>query len=185
VTRERLPLRREPPGQKRNLRVSRPAAPLRSELILGLSLIAVAVVGLYNVMRDPLLHEDVGPDPGPAFFPAVLLALFGLGGAVQVVMTAWRAIAAARLLPDAEFRARVLAVPVLLFATLLLYAWALPRAGYVVASLATAFGWLAITDRGSGRARAVRGWLQYLAEAVAIVLVLYALFRYGVRVPLP
>lgn len=164
----------------------RNGTPLRSELALGIILVMVAAVGVYSIVLDPLLRDDVAPDPGPGFFPLVLLALLGCGGLLQLITVTWRAASARRLLPDPEFQPRLMLVPSLLIGSLLTYAWALPRAGYLASTLAFGIVWLAISDRrAAGQTRSIHRWLLYGLEGLVIALALFVIFRYAIRIPLP
>src|SRR5690606_4354210 len=125
--------------------------------------------GLASLWTDPLLHQDTGADPGPAFFPMALLALLGGGGVLLALVEAVRAVRAQRILRSGEFRPRILLVPVLLVLSLIAYARAIPDAGYVIATFIFAAAWLAIAEAAAGSLRGRTMLLLRLPAEAAVI----------------
>lgn len=65
-----------------------------SALVLGLALTAVGTIGLVQMSMDPLLADIAAgdTDPGPAFFPRILLMLLVASGLVQTAVASARGI---------------------------------------------------------------------------------------------
>lgn len=165
------------------------ARPPWSALGLGIVLAAAGVAGLVQMARDPLLADiDAGAaDPGPAFFPRILLMLLVASGLAQIAVASWRAIRGGGFVGDREFAWRRLAVPVALAASVFVYAKSLPLVGYVAATAAFALLWLSLIgwiDRSLPASPTVSIAL-VVAEAAVISSILYAIFGYGIAVPLP
>ncbi|MGE3146024.1 MAG: tripartite tricarboxylate transporter TctB family protein [Pseudorhodoplanes sp.] len=163
--------------------------PSWSALALGLVLVAAGVAGLVELAYDPFLSDiDAGDaDPGPAFFPRILLYLLIAGGVGQTVSAAIQASRSGGFAADSEFSISRLAVPVALAASVFVYAKALPLVGYLAATVAFALAWLWIVgtiDRSLPRKFPAAAGL-VLLEAAVISLLLYAVFGYGISVPLP
>jgi hypothetical protein len=160
--------------------------PRLASLLLGVVLMAVALIGVVDVRSDELLPMAAGgPDPGPALLPEMLLWILGFGGAVQTILVGYRAWRAQGFREDDEFTLSRLWVPALLLVSVILYEQALRSVGYVVSSLVFAVVWVPIVHWRSGGGFKRRHVVQLPLEAVAIALALYVLFRHGIRVPLP
>lgn len=163
-----------------------PGSPV-SALVLGLALIAMGVLGLVELVFDPLLQDiDAGSaDPGPAMFPRVLLMTLIAAGVGQCGI-ALAGAARRGFVRDAEFALARLAFPAVLVASLLVYAYALPRAGYTLATAVFALAWLALIGwRDRSLPASAAGVALVVVEAAVIVALLVAVFRYGIAVPLP
>lgn len=164
-------------------------APLTS-LVLGLVLVAAGVVGLLQIAADPLLQEiDAGSaDPGPAFFPRLMLVFLVAGGIGQCGIALARALRTrGGFRPDPGFAWRRLVVPFALVASTAVYAAALPRLGYLTASMLFALAWLPVIgriDRSLPRSPIAAAALVAM-EALAVVAALYAIFGIAIKVPLP
>ena len=127
-------------------------------------LLAFGLFLSYQASRLPM--RALGEGPGPALFPM----LVGVG------ISALAAVSFVR--PDAKrFQIPQLGRVLLIVSTLVGYALALDRLGYVVTtSLALALLFCALADRG-------RFWLLLFAAALSIGS--YYLFRMVLQVPLP
>jgi hypothetical protein len=126
-------------------------------------------------------------DPGPAFFPRLMLMLLIAGGVGQVGIAAAGASRTGGFAPDPEFAWRRLWVPALLLVSTALYTAALPRVGYLAATLVFALLWLPAIgwiDRSLPRSRGAALAL-VAVEAIAVSLFLFGLFGYAIKVPLP
>jgi hypothetical protein len=160
--------------------------PRLAALLLGVVLVALALIGIVDVRTDELLPmAAVGPDPGPAFLPEMLFWILGFGGAVQIILVAYRAWRAKGFCDETEFTLGRLWVPALLLVSIILYEQGLRSVGHVVSSMIFAVFWVPIIHWRSGAALKRRHMVQLPLEAVAIALAVYFLFRHGIRVPLP
>jgi hypothetical protein len=160
--------------------------PRLAALVLGVVLVAVAIVGLIDVRTDPWLPLGArGSDPGPGFLPELLLWLLLAGGLAQIGSVALAARLQGGFAASDEFLLQRLWVPCLLFVSLVSYYWAIRSFGYLLPSVAFALVWVPIIHFRSGRPFQRRHLLQFPVEAILIAGALYTLFRYGIRVPLP
>lgn len=160
--------------------------PRLAYLLLGVVLVAVALIGMVDVRMDELLPmAAVGPDPGPAFLPETLLWILGFGGAVQIILVAYQAWQTGGFRREEEFTLSRLWVPALLLVSIILYEQGLRSVGYVVSSVIFAVVWVPIVHWRSGFALKRRHMVQLPLEGAAIAVALYVLFRHGIRVPLP
>ncbi len=160
-----------------------------SSLILGIVLAASGVAGLIEIALDPFLTSiDAGDaDPGPAFFPRVLLVLLIAGGLGQVAIAVIISHRRGGFARDGEFALSRLAIPFALLVGVVVYAKALPLVGYLSSTVIFAAGGLAligILDRSLPKSRTGAAALIGL-EAVAVSGLLYAVFGYAISVPLP
>ncbi|MFW6077445.1 MAG: tripartite tricarboxylate transporter TctB family protein [Hyphomicrobiales bacterium] len=160
--------------------------PRLASLLLGVVLMAMALIGIVDVRSDELLATAApGPDPGPGFLPEMLMWILGFGGAVQTLLVGYQAWRAGGFRREEEFTLSRLWVPALLLVSIILYEQALRSVGYVVSSVIFAIVWVPIVHWRSGFTFKRRHVVQLPLEAVAIALALYVLFRHGIRVPLP
>jgi hypothetical protein len=165
--------------------MSETVPPRVGSLLLGPVLIALAVIGLHNVLTDPYLGMDMGADPGPDLFPIMLLGALGLGGLIQTAVCGLRAWRAGGIAPDPELAPRVLLAPALLVVSLILYNLAVFRLGYLAATFILAVVWLPVVEWLTGGRIALPRLALFVVEAVLIAGFLYIVFRHGIRVPLP
>jgi hypothetical protein len=155
-------------------------------LWLGAVLIGIAVAGLYDLHTDQWLAMGArGTDPGPAFLPEMLMWLLLGGGLIQLITVAASAWSAGGFAHGTEFQIRKLWMPALLCASLVAYYWLIPRFGYLGPSVVFALIWVPLIHFRSGNPFRRRHLVQFPLEALAIAGTLYALFAYGIRVPLP
>lgn len=155
-------------------------------LWLGVALVAIAITGLYDLHTDQWLALGArGTDPGPAFLPEMLMWLLLGGGVIQIVAVGLGAWKSGGLAPSTEFQIRKLWMPALLCVSLGAYYWLIPRFGYLVPSMMFALIWVPLIHFRSGDPFHRRHLVQFPLEALVIAGALYALFRYGIRVPLP
>ena len=163
--------------------------PTWSGLVLGLVLIAAGVAGLIQIAADPFLATiDAGDtDPGPAFFPKILLVLLVACGLGQCGIMIWRARGVGGFAHNPEFKLRRLLLPLALALSVYIYARLLPFLGYLTVSILFAVCWLAIIgqmDRSLPK-NAMASAVLIVLEALAMTAILYAVFVYAISVPLP
>jgi hypothetical protein len=163
--------------------------PTWSGLVLGLVLIAAGIVGLIQIAADPFLTTiDAGDaDPGPAFFPRLLLVLLVACGIGQCSIMIWRAGRSGGFAHKPELAPRRLLIPLALAVSVYIYARSLPFLGYLTASIVFAVCWLAIIgqmDRSLPKNGLASATL-IAFEALAMTAILYAVFVYAISVPLP
>jgi hypothetical protein len=160
--------------------------PKQSSVWLGVILVGAGGGGLMNVRADPWLAEGArGTDPGPGFLPEILLwvvVIFGVALVFSVLLKAWRC---GGFVPDGEFRFQRLWLPVMLFASLVSYFFAIRSFGFLVPSIVFSLLWVPIIHWRSGRPFLRRHALQFPLESLIIALALYGLFRFVIGVPLP
>lgn len=141
--------------------MQRPGEALFGVLLLGLGLFA-----LYKAAALPF-GSLVSPDAG--FFPVSI-------GVALAVFAALSLVARSPSAAEPAERSGVVRVLVLI-AAIAVYAWLLPRAGFIVCTLVL----LALILRGLGRV----GWIATIVCAVAATLACYVLFtRLGMPLPM-
>ena len=160
------------------------------DLMVGLAALLICAIGLRELGRVPawMLESDMGATLIPR---GVLLALGGLGLVVAARgMPRLRAGASERatgpaVAPAAAARRRW-GLQGLMVASLLGYVAAMPRWGFVGATLAFVGLWTLVLRwaDGPGSPRSV-AFLGGLVQAALVTLAIFAVFRYLVRIPLP
>jgi ABC-type enterochelin transport system permease subunit len=139
-------------------------------------------------MNPFLSYIDAGDaDPGPALFPRILLILVIVGGLGQAAIASFQAWRCGGFTLDREFELKRLAIPFALVVCVYVYAKALPLVGYLTATVlfaAVGLALIGVLDRSLPSNRVAALGLVGL-EAIAITGMLYAVFGYGISVPLP
>lgn len=162
------------------------ARPKVHALMLGVVLVALSAIGLFEVRTDELLPLGArGSDPGPGFLPELLLWLLLAGGLAQIGAVTAAAWMSGGFGLSNEFMVRCLWMPTLLCLSLVGYYWSIRHFGYLGPSVAFALIWVPLIHFRSGQPFRRRHILQFPIESVILAGALYALFRYGIRVPLP
>lgn len=155
-------------------------------LVLGLVLVGAAGIGLHDLRTDEWLALGTrGSDPGPGFLPELWMWLLLAGGLVQICTVTLAALQAGGIGGSDEFFPQRLWMPALLCLSLGAYYGAIRSFGYLGPSITFALIWVPLIHFRSGQEFRRRHLLQFPFEALVIACVLYALFRYGIRVPLP
>lgn len=135
------------------------------EALFGASLVALGLFALYKASALPF-GTVVEPDAG--FFPVLIALLLSVFAGFSLKQH--RARAAAPAEPDGVVRVLVL------IAAIGVYAWLLPRAGFVVCTVVL----LVLVLRGLGRV----GWLGTIVSAPVATVACYVLFtRLGMPLP--
>jgi hypothetical protein len=164
-----------------------PAETARRDLWTALTLLAVTAIGFGSLFRNTDLSADFGADPGPGFLPRLLLSALGVCALWLAASSALRLVRAGES-PVAAVRRgtlRSFIFPVLLIATLLVYLYAMPRVGFVPATVGFSLLWLLLIGiQEEGRPDLRRLGL-YLGEACAITAVIYLVFAKLILVVLP
>ncbi|MDQ7842181.1 MAG: tripartite tricarboxylate transporter TctB family protein [Armatimonadota bacterium] len=159
-----------------------------SDLLAGAILLVVGIVGLAALGRNATLTSfDFGTDPGPALLPRVLLLFLLGGGAVLILLGVARLGPALAGLPEVghSLALRAYIRPAAFAASLSVYLVALPRLGFIAATLLFGAGWIAVLTPGEDRGPALRFLAQSVAAALVITAALYYVFKGFVKVPLP
>lgn len=148
--------------------------------------LTIAAIGAYSLSNDPYLHMGAtGSDPGPAFVPWITVYVLGIGSLVFLAIEAAKAYRAGGVAFMGEFTFARLWVPVVFVALLTLYVSVIPSLGFIGPSLAFALICISIFHWRTGDAFSPRYLVQIPVEAVLLTGAIYALFRYGINVPLP
>ncbi|HXF82856.1 MAG TPA: tripartite tricarboxylate transporter TctB family protein [bacterium] len=159
-----------------------------SDVLAGTILLVVGIVGLIALGRNATLTSfDFGADPGPALLPRLLLVALLGGGTVVILLGVLRWRAARVSLRDVG---RTLALrpyrrPAVFVASLSVYLGALPRLGFITATLLFAAGWIAALTPEEDRRPLPRSLGQTAGAALVITAALYYVFKGFVKVPLP
>lgn len=158
------------------------------DALSGLILAIVGVVGLVSLKRNATLTAfDFGTDPGPALVPRLLLLALLVGGfgliglGVTRTATAW--IGAGAAMRTVTPRRHAVLIGFVL--SLAIYLGALPRIGFVWATLVFSTIWIAILARTAGNPVRPRGVATAIVAATVITTVIYYVFKGFVKVPLP
>jgi len=152
----------------------------------GAVFIVIAAVAAFSLSSDPQLRLDTGEsDPGAAFVPWIAIWILGIGGLGQIGLTLFQARRAGALRASGEFTLRRLWLPLVLLFTLCGYLLLLEPFGFIVAGTLFSAPWIAVLHWRSGDdLRPIHALLMPI-EALLIVGVIDAIFRYGIHVPLP
>lgn len=159
-----------------------------SDALSGLILAIVGVVGLLSLKRNATLTTfDFGTDPGPALVPRLLLLALLVGGigliGLGVTRTVTTGIGAVAGLRRATLRHHAVLIGFML--SLAVYLGALPRMGFVWATLVFTASWIAILTRTAGHPFRPRDVLTAIVAAAVITAAVYYVFKGFVKVPLP
>lgn len=147
----------------------------------GAFFLLIALFGWWAYRSNAPLRETFGApglDPGPAMFPVLVLAALGLGGLWLVLSGLWRRdpglerLSAATLGPHLAFILSAGAA-----------AHLMPLLGYVAPTTAFALAWLAYLTPGPQRGP--KGLALLLGLALAMAVIIQAVFVHLLRVPLP
>jgi len=146
---------------------------------------AVLAVSLY-MNESVRLAAAAGRDPGPAFLPLILIALLAAG---SVGLTLRAALVLARegrvAVPSRAAGMRRLVFPTLMVSTMAGYVLALQTIGFVAATASFAALWSVLVGwQENGRPR-LPALLRYLVEAALITALIWFVFGWVIKVPLP
>jgi hypothetical protein len=152
----------------------------------GAVFIVIAAVAAFSLSSEPHLRLQTGElDPGAAFVPWIAVWILGIGGLGQIGLTLFHARRARGLRSCGEFALRRLWLPLVLLFTLCGYLLLLEPFGFVAAGTLFSAPWIAVLHWRSGdRLKPIHALLLPI-EALLIVGLIDAIFRYGIHVPLP
>lgn len=162
------------------------AHPTAEGIAAGAVFIVIAAVAAFSLSTDPQLRLPIGEsDPGAAFVPWIATWILGIGGLVQIGVKSFQAHRAGGLRSLGEFTLRRLWLPLVLLFSLWGYLVLLEPLGFVVAGTIFSAPWIALLHWRSGdNLRKIHALLMPI-EALLIVAVVDAIFRYAIHVPLP
>jgi hypothetical protein len=153
-------------------------------LSVGVVLLACVLVLGYSVATDPILTENYGRDPGPAFQPALMLWLLAAGAAALVfdgLYRMWRSQWAGAV---SLGRADRLIYPGAMVASLIAYALVVPYVGFFVTSVIFSAGWAMTLEAQDARRGEIGRLLVSAAESTFIAAVIYLVFERLIGIPL-
>lgn len=157
--------------------------------ITGAVLAALSLFFWWQLASNPAVVQPRGRDPGPAFQPGIALALLGLCGLWLAASSLWQLRRQGGATPGA-FRQLVkaelakLPVPAAMVASLLVFVWLAPVAGFLVTSILFTVGWAAFLAWQDIAAGGRRGIVVAALGALAAAGLLYVAFRLVIGVPL-
>ena len=149
--------------------------------ITGMIIVTGVVFLWRNLASDPIVMQQWGRDPGPAFQPIVMLTLLGLsalGLAVTSAISAFRA----RGVVDLGNGIASVAMPAAMVATLLIFVALVPNIGFLASALVFTSGWSALIawrDGGGPRAIALA-----VGGGALVAYVIFTVFSTMIGVPL-
>jgi hypothetical protein len=152
-----------------------------------LALLAAGGLAVSHFRQGGRLHRDYGMDPGPALVPELLLVILALLGGMLLVRVLARSFSEG-IQPfgiGSAARLEGYIYPVGLLASLVMYMVVLYRTGFIAASAVLAVVWSILLAMQAGRRLSVPALLSLSAQGVAITAMVYLVFRYLLRVPLP
>lgn len=143
----------------------------------GLCLFVSSGLAVYHMAQAGRLHDDFGRDIGPAFLPVALLIALGLAGLGLVLRGGIRLRGQTRAKSGSPLVSLLPAVMVILILLLFLPIREVSGAATALAAIGAALALLAGRTDPSF-------WPLTAATGAVIGLVLFAVFRYGLSVPL-
>lgn len=156
------------------------------DLITGLTVVALAIVGFWGMYADPAARTlDFGDDPGPGLFPTILLAALGVMGVWLALSSLSRSAGGEGEEPRPGAGWRRLLLPAFMVVTLTGYVQVLPRLGFLTLSFAFALVWILLLGLEEGVRLTAGRLLRCAVEAGTLVGVIYVVFAKLVKVPLP
>jgi hypothetical protein len=158
------------------------------DLAAGAVLFVLSVIGAWSLLADPfIMGEDYGNDPGPGMLPGVLLILLALSSLAMMAIAGAKMVRARRLGTQARAKAswKPLLVPLLLVVTLLAYAGAMTQLGFLESTAVFAIFWTFVIGLQDTARPSVVRLVVWLIEGVVICAVIYVVFAWFIKVPLP
>lgn len=143
------------------------------------ALICAGLLAIQHFRQNGRLHQDFGAEPGPALLPELLMMLLAANGALLLARAGWRHVSTRNTAP-----------------TVTAGVWASWRSGAAYAALLTfaqvqdIFGFgLAVCLLGGGLALLCANSSAYnkgraIISGALLSMLIYAVFRYGLSVPL-
>jgi len=160
----------------------------KKDVVTGLVLCAVtAFLGWSLFTNDGIVGADFGADPGPGLVPALLLRLLGLC-ALAMIAVGLRNLRQVRKAEPHGASAtswKALLLPGLLAATMIVYLWALQVIGFLLITAVFTLGWMFVIGKHDDGKPTKRAVIRYVAQAVALTVVVYVVFTKLIHVPLP
>ncbi len=149
--------------------------------ITGVIIVAGVMFLWRNLASDPIVMQQWGRDPGPAFQPIVMLTLLGLSALGLAVTSAINALRTRGVVGLGNGIAAV-AMPGAMVATLLIFVALVPRIGFLASALIFTAGWSALIARRDGEGG--RGIALAVGGGVLVAYGIFTVFSTMIGVPL-
>lgn len=155
-------------------------------LVAPVIFIAISLIGAYSLAYDPYLSFGASEtDPGPAFVPWITVCVLGIGGVVALLIELLKARRSGGITRSYEFTASRLWLPTALVLLLFAYVPTIRNLGFFWPSAGFSLICIMILHWRTSDPFTRRYLVQFPIEAAIVTSIIYAIFRYGILVPLP
>lgn len=170
--------------------MTEPDAGPRGDIVAGLVILAISLVGWWTVLTNPaLVGTDYGADPGPGMLPQLTLTLLTVFSLVLAGRAYFRlkregkapAIPSGVRIPPLH----AMSIPVLMVVTLVAYVLLFPEIGFIWATLGFALVWTVLLGIIEFPPTTMGSLALYVAEGGAITFLVWLAFAKLIGLPLP
>jgi hypothetical protein len=160
--------------------------PPATSFVAAAVFIILALIGAVSLATDPYLSLGAnGADPGPAFVPWITIYVLGIGGVAILVIELLKAKRSGGIAYTGEFTISRLWMPVTLVVMMMGYVELIQIFGFFWLSVGFSLICVSALHWRTSDPFTPRYLIQLPVEALLVTGVIYAIFRYGILVPLP
>lgn len=157
-----------------------------TKLLAPITFIVISLIGAYSLFNDPYLSLGASDDdPGPAFVPWITVCVLGVGGVITFFTELMKAKRSGAFALSDELTVKRLWLPFALVVLLLAYVPTIRGLGFFWPSVGFSLICIMILHWRTNDPFSPRYLVQFLVEAMLVTSAIYAIFRYGILVPLP
>lgn len=161
----------------------------KGDFAAGVVLLALCAIGAWNLGTNKfIMTEDYGHDPGPGLLPWLLLGLLALSAVALMALSGAKLRRTRGGARDTGGLARSLPpllVPALMIVAMAVYSQAMAWLGFLESTVAFALFWTVVLGLQDTRRPSAAQVVLWLAEGVAICAVIYAVFVWLIKIPVP